>query len=661
MNPTARSLKPVARKITKHRSNPKPIQNEKDNIVPSSLLFSSLLFSSHLVMAQTGNCTDYSLCFEKRVDSNGDTIVDVLLINAPDSILGMNLGVRISNQAFNGSTFNLIEPLVELSYEAEYEDATNMSLEDEIDLFNVHFSTPLLLSADTVTLYSFTIEGPPGECIGYRFVDNVFIYVRENPFDVCYPDSTNLCTDTLCFPQRSIGGVVESFVNCEDTVANDFGMRDVNVEIYQNSSSQPYTVGKTTNQGDYETIVAPGNDYKVKPVIDTSKFVDTCGVTEIDVALIRAHLLGTVYLDDPYEYIAADADQNDIIQNIGDIGRIVANLAQVEGDTVICDTVGLMVSCDTINEFYLGWEFAEVQTYNLIPNPIVPAGTTFVPTVNNIWNFINLVNNESVSFYGIKIGDVNQTCTDCYIPGEGRSEGRSPINYTTNSETFHIQFPPFCRKGETIRVPVYDDQFLNESVFGLHLHINPDYLRLKGVEKHYLPENSILAYGTNSKGYVSVEWSDALEPVYEPRTNQPLFYLLLEIKAIPSHWQDVIKKWERSERNVIIDNDLLISDLDLKVDELQPLVNSSTLKEITVAPNPFHQLLTITLSSDIPTFGKLTLNNLRGIQVFEKQIELQVGINSILVDQLATLPAGVYFLTIELDDHSTEQIRVIKQ
>lgn len=57
----------------------------------TTLLCFAFLFSNHLVMAQSGNCTDYALCFEKRVDSNGDTIVDVLLFNPPDSIEGLRV------------------------------------------------------------------------------------------------------------------------------------------------------------------------------------------------------------------------------------------------------------------------------------------------------------------------------------------------------------------------------------------------------------------------------------------------------------------------------------------------------------------------------------------------------------------------------------------
>ena len=46
-------------------------------------------------MAQSGNCTDYALCFEKRVDSNGDTIIDVLLFNPPDSIEGLRVTIAL--------------------------------------------------------------------------------------------------------------------------------------------------------------------------------------------------------------------------------------------------------------------------------------------------------------------------------------------------------------------------------------------------------------------------------------------------------------------------------------------------------------------------------------------------------------------------------------
>ena len=106
-------------------------------------------------MAQ--NCTDYSVCFEKRLDTNGDTIVDVLLIDPPDSILRLNVKTIIDGKAFNGSVFNLNPRLDERGYTVEYVDQVPpiQTGNDEIKIAPVyHPGDPILYTQDTVVLYS---------------------------------------------------------------------------------------------------------------------------------------------------------------------------------------------------------------------------------------------------------------------------------------------------------------------------------------------------------------------------------------------------------------------------------------------------------------------------------------------------------------------------
>jgi hypothetical protein len=115
-------------------------------------------------MAQSGNCTDYSLCFEKRVDSNGDTIIDVLLFNPPDSIEALRVTVDLSSEAFDVTAFDIDTVL--LVGTPIYVEG---SLEDELRSDNTYFDDPKIITEDTIKLYSFTANGPPGGCIDLSF------------------------------------------------------------------------------------------------------------------------------------------------------------------------------------------------------------------------------------------------------------------------------------------------------------------------------------------------------------------------------------------------------------------------------------------------------------------------------------------------------------
>ncbi|NBC09967.1 MAG: hypothetical protein GVY26_22490, partial [Bacteroidetes bacterium] len=201
-------------------------------------LFSSLLFSSQSVMAQ--NCTDYHLCFEKRLDTNGDTIVDVIMIDPPDSVGAFRTTVILSDNVVDVSTFDVDTIFLEDS--PDFSGGSGVA--GELTTGDAYFSNTRSTILDTVKLYSFTVDGSPGECIDLSFHLNLNLSTvyEDGSLSPCRPDTNALksCATSICIPSVEISGVVEALVDCQDSVANDFGMRDVIVSVYQDSSSSLY-------------------------------------------------------------------------------------------------------------------------------------------------------------------------------------------------------------------------------------------------------------------------------------------------------------------------------------------------------------------------------------------------------------------------------------
>ncbi|NBC08371.1 MAG: T9SS type A sorting domain-containing protein [Bacteroidetes bacterium] len=600
------------------------------------ILFSSLLFSSQSVMAQ--NCTDYHLCFEKRLDTNGDTIVDVIMIDPPDSVGLFRTTVVMSAEAFDVNTFGIDSVFLEDS--PTYSEGGTT---DELATGDFYLSDPRSTTLDTVKLYSFSLDGPPGDCIDLSFgLISSGVY-QNGVLTTCRPDTNALksCATSICIPSVEISGVVEALVDCQDSVANDFGMRDVIVSVYQDSSSSLYDSDRTTSQGDYSVLVAPGHDYVVTPTIDTSRYIDTCGVTEVDMVVIREHILGTDPFDYPYECIAADANQDGAI-SLGD--EIVIGKA-ITGDSTA----------------YLGWEFIPTEEYLSLDN------TTMTPpeilSASNSDTLLNLNFSPSVPFTGIKIGDVNLTCTDCYSSRGGSGSGSERLlAEPSDTEQFKLQFPANVNLGDLIEVPLYASDFTGEGVMGLHLWANPSYLTFEGATPVYLPDPQYFFHSEGESGQLSIVWFNVTEGGASVGSNEPLAYLKIKVHTLPADWSDIIALQNPPGRNMVYpDGSIIGHPISLEVfaqDEVHPEEGGISL---SVLENPFRNELRFSATAAREVTVTIDVLNQNGERMIQATRRLYPGKNDMLLTNVANLPTGAYLLRLTSMDGNTSTKKIIKQ
>jgi len=441
-------------------------------------------------------------------------------------------------------------------------------------------------------------------------------------------------------------------------MANDFGMRDVIVSVFQDFSSSLYDSDRTTSQGDYSVLVAPGHDYVVTPTIDTSKYIDTCGVTEVDVARIREHLLGTDPLDFPYEFIAADANQDGEISTGEDLFLIgKAILGGSIPDPENCDTL----TCDSIPA-YLGWEFIPVEEYlslddtSLTQPEILAAG--------NSDTLLNLNFSPSVSFIGIKIGDVNLTCTECYTSGgSGGPGGKGFFVEPSETEQFELRFPASLSLGGIIEVPLYAADFVGEGVMGLHLWANPSYLTFEGaIPGSSLPDSQYFMYKVNGAGRLSVLWFNALEGGAAVVEDEPLAFLRMKVNSLPSDWSDVITLQNLPGRNrVYPDGSIIGHPVMLKV-TVQGEGNAAGAGiSLQILENPFRSELRFSATSPNEISATVELLNLNGERMMQERIKLYSGKNDVALGNAANLPSGTYLLRVIGSDGSIFAKKIIKQ
>lgn len=164
----------------------------------------------------------------------------------------------------------------------------------------------------------------------------------------------------------------------------DEPMEGVRVEITGGTTGFVFT----DSLGNYQFENIPGgNNYSIKPVHDVD---DLNGVTTYDLVLISKHILTSEPMDSPWKIIAADVNQSNSVTTF-DI---------VEGRKVILG----------INQAFpanTSWRF--FPSYTTFSNPNNPFQGGLPPDnipINNLQgNFAN------ANFYGVKIGDTNNTAS----------------------------------------------------------------------------------------------------------------------------------------------------------------------------------------------------------------------------------------------------------
>jgi len=283
----------------------------------------------------------------------------------------------------------------------------------------------------------------------------------------------------------------------------------------------------------------------------------------------------------PYEFIAADATQDEII----------ATSDQVE--------IAKAIAGDSANPAYLGWEFVRLEEYLSFDDTTVTQPE--ILAAGNSDTLLNLNNNASVSFIGIKIGDLNMTCTDCYRSGGGgsRSGSQGVSLELFNTEQFELRFPSAVNMGSIIEVPIYAE---------------------------------------------------------------PLAYLRMKVHALSSEWSEVIALQDLPARNIVYpDGEVIGHPINLRVstqNEIHTEISKSTLY---VLENPFRNELHFNTTASVEATVTIELLNQNGERMIQEKKRLYPGKNNLALTNIAKLPAGIYLLRLLNEDGSMSTKKIIKQ
>src|SRR4030095_9692969 len=216
------------------------------------------------------------------------------------------------------------------------------------------------------------------------------------------------CTTTIVFTDNSgnCGGSGNTLY--EGQILTDHNEPVELVTVSLNSNNEPIYAMTTIENGRYILVVPPvdGQRYQIIP-----KRLDQArnGVSTLDLVRIQKHLLGIELFDSPYQYIAADANNNEQVSAV-DLVEIRKLILGVYHEYPNNDS----------------WRFLD-KGYT-IPDPTHP--WSFEESIQRQYDGTSL---SGLDFIGVKIGDVNNTVQANAVQVHPR-DGRRVIHVKTGGD-----------------------------------------------------------------------------------------------------------------------------------------------------------------------------------------------------------------------------------
>ncbi|GAB3202366.1 hypothetical protein GCM10027293_27990 [Pontibacter aydingkolensis] len=347
------------------------------------------------------------------------------------------------------------------------------------------------------------------------------------------------------------------------------GIRTVNVIASGGTTPVPF---ETKPDGLYEFEVMQNGTYTISPFKNNDVEAYN-GITTLDIALIRRHILAVTALGSPYKMLAADADNSGTITTTD-----IATIRKV------------VLTIDTHFPGKRQWRFVPQNfTFSDPANPF-----PFKDSVQVHTNIVKALTGQD--FIGVKIGDVNNT----WDASTARLATAGNLQVQLNDQ----QVIP----GSEVLVPVKVYDFKNVSSYQFTLNWDPKVLEYQSIENGATQA----AFGSHrvSEGKLTTAWDDPAGKSQTLTEGSAIFYM--KFKAIGE---------VNTQTDVAITSDLTRSvayNQNLQQLNVKPIKASIALRSTAVpvitgytlhqnAPNPFSQSGT-TIRFSIPEQEEVTIS-----------------------------------------------------
>jgi len=398
--------------------------------------------------------------------------------------------------------------------------------------------------------------------------------------------------------------------------------RTINESVVVISSNQPeYPRSFTTGtDGDYVFTGLPtGSSYQIETVKNTGVLN---GVSTLDILLIQRHLLSLTSFTNPYQYIAADANNSEYVS---------------AADMVAIRNVILEKTSDFTNG-QESWRFVDASTAFSDPTSPFPYDEQIAFTLNS-----DLTGQD---FVAVKIGDVSNDASAAF-DGSSITEVRGvPLRLSIPSTQYTA--------GEEVRLEVTSDNF--EDILGMQFTLGNDAsLTFDRFEAGLVNMSEEFAgFNYADEGKITVSWNTVAAITAD--LDDVLFTVVYTAMTDGSTDQITIDDSITSDE--AYDNNLNVMDIDLVNGNSEVVAEGYSLYQNT--PNPFSEVSTIAFSLPTSQEATLTIYDMSGRLLETFSGVYAKGLNEITVDS-GTLQneSGVFYYQLSTNEFTATKKMIL--
>ena len=317
------------------------------------------------------------------------------------------------------------------------------------------------------------------------------------------------------------------------------------------------------------------------------------GVTTYDIVLIQKHILNLYQLDEPWQLLAADVNQNNSITSL---------------DIAITRSVILNINTSFPNE--ISWIFdPSSYTYDGIIGPI--------------------------TFLGIKLGDVNGTASPNGLQN-------NPIDTRTFDGSLNLLAKDQTLKaGKTITLTTFAHNY--EKIIGgqFTIDFDPMALEFQSIEGNSSIELNEENFGKNDvdDGFILCSWNTSASQILN---EEEAFYNITFTAKKDGKLSDYLTiNSKKINAEVYVEdgngNEIEFWNAGLSFE------NETGNNTFTISPNPFSEKTTFNFSLENAGNVELEIFDTNGRLVFSQQKNMPTGGNQIEIQKANLLTNGIYF------------------
>ena len=395
---------------------------------------------------------------------------------------------------------------------------------------------------------------------------------------------------------------------------NIFTEEQRNVENVEVSLVGSAATDYTSVDGEYAFPKMPtGGDYSVDPYSNEDA---SNGISTLDLIRIQRHILGLETLDSPYKHIAADIDNNKIING-----------------TDLVELRKLILGIYTEFPNNDSWKFVDKEY------AFTNSNDPLLETYPQQYEITNLERDMNIDFIAVKIGDVNNSA-EVNLQSQGRIQNTNGgINVVVG------KIEEANALGDLITIPLMLDTDTEVQGFQFALEYDNhamDVIGVNGLGIELASSNYII-----EDDRILISWNgDSTDD------------LGLEIVATAKNTFDgqstsVAISLDGNVAPEVYNNQGLI--LKPTINQVESSITNWISKNV---PNPFSDNTQVTLSFDTPTNVVLSITDISGRKVLQEANTYNAGTHVVNISADQLTGAGVYYMTIQ-SEVTTETIKMV--